>query len=92
MNQMRRLPWTQDGKPAFVTAGTHGPVTQLADQMERQACAVAEDLATQATRLARDMSASAAEMRPVLALLAASVKDVVMVAQLRAERLDAGQD
>ena len=87
---LRRLPWTQDGKDAFVTAGD-GPVNQLADQMEWQALAVAEDLATQATRLARNMDVSAAEMRPVLALLAASVKDVVQVARLRAERLD-GQE
>ncbi len=86
---LRRLPWTNDGRAAYVTPG-NGTVNRLADQMEQSACAVAADLAQQATRVARDMGASAAEMRPLLALLAASVVDVVQVAELRRERLESG--
>ncbi|MFE0413622.1 hypothetical protein [Streptomyces tendae] len=85
--QLRRLPWSDNGKPAYVPPGD-GPVNQMADIMESQACDVAQDLAEQAARLVRDRGAGVEEMRPLLILLAASTKDVVQVARLRAERLE----
>lgn len=88
--QLRRLPWTtDDGRPAYVQAGTGGPVNQMADVIESMAVEVAQDLARQGTRMARNQAASAEEMRSTLALLAASVKDLTQIAESRAERITA---
>ncbi|GAA3797182.1 hypothetical protein [Streptomyces chiangmaiensis] len=87
MNALRRLPWQDNGKPAYVTPGD-GIVNALADTMENMTLAQAEDLADQAARMARDSKANARDMRPVLALLAGAVN----VARLRGERLGEDSD
>lgn len=84
---LRRLPWSVDGKDAFVEAGTGGPVNRIADQMEELAVKAAHDLADEVRRMARDMTVTEDVLRRALINLAAITKDVVQVAELRGERL-----
>lgn len=85
-HHLRRLPWTEAGKDAYVTPGD-GIINRMADAAENMSLAQAEDLARQATRAARDPQASAQELRLLMRLLGAITQDAVNVAKLRGERL-----
>ncbi|MGW6541912.1 hypothetical protein ACWGBH_03500 [Streptomyces massasporeus] len=84
--QLRRLPWREGDKDAFVTPG-NGTVNRLADIMERMSLDQAEDLAREATAAVRNPKATVHDLKPLLRLLAAATVDAVSVARLRAERL-----
>jgi len=85
--QLRRLPWTQEGKPVFTQVGTGGTVNQVADQMEAMIVRTAKEMAAQATRQARNPETSEEILRNSLTLLSAAVTDLALVAELRGERL-----
>lgn len=91
MNHLRRLPWQDGDKPAFVTPGS-GLVNDLADTVEAMTLDQAEDLASHAARMARDSGAKVEDMRPLLALLAGAARDAANVARLRGERLGQAYD
>lgn len=84
---LRRLPWKHDGRDAFVSAGTNGYVTQLADQMEELATRAAKDLAAECRKMAREPRVPADVLRRALIMLAAVTEDAANVAELRGERL-----
>ncbi|MGW1028809.1 hypothetical protein ACWD4J_34890 [Streptomyces sp. NPDC002577] len=88
MNHLRRLPWEDEGRAAFVTPGD-GIVNAVADAMEANMIETAREDARRALALADDQDASKAEMLVALRYVAHAVQDVALVADLRGERLPA---
>ncbi|MGW9026738.1 hypothetical protein ACWGQ5_21625 [Streptomyces sp. NPDC055722] len=83
---LRRLPWTDGDKTAYVTPGD-GIVNAIADAMESGILVTAREDVARARSLAADMAASRAELRMAIQYLARGVEDVALVADLRGERL-----
>ncbi|MGW2938867.1 hypothetical protein ACWDA7_45620 [Streptomyces sp. NPDC001156] len=86
MNGLRRLPWQDNGKPAYVTPGG-GLINALADATEGATLTAAEEAAERAVKLAGDTAASRAELRTAIRVLAELTREVANVATLRGERL-----
>ncbi|MFJ7785749.1 hypothetical protein ACIQY8_24205 [Streptomyces albidoflavus] len=86
--RLRRLPWQEGDKPAFVNPGD-GMVTRLADAMEAEMIETAQSDARRALALAGDPSVSRAELQVAVRYLASAVQDAALVADLRGERLPA---
>lgn len=84
---MRRLPWSEDGRDAFVQEGD-GLVTQLAEAVEHGTIEVALIDSRYATELLNEPDVSTSELRAAVRILARAVEDVAHVAELRAERLN----
>ncbi|PGH49940.1 hypothetical protein [Streptomyces sp. Ru87] len=91
ITQLRRLPWQEDDRPAFVSPGD-GIVNRLADVLEDQMIDTARLDAARARALADDSKATPAEMRTALRFLAGSLQDAALVATLRGERLGLEDD
>ncbi|GHF89066.1 hypothetical protein [Streptomyces thermodiastaticus] len=86
--RLRRLPWTEDGKPAYLVTGEGGSfLAEMADAMEEGMLTTAEVDAERADTLADDVRASRAELKMAVRYLARAVADAVEVARLRGERL-----
>ncbi|MFB7222586.1 hypothetical protein [Streptomyces sp. NPDC056227] len=89
MSHLRRLPWTEDGKPAYLaTDGGASFLADMADAMEEGMLATAEMDADRANAIRDDASASRAELKLAVRYLSGAVADAVEVARLRGERLD----
>ncbi|MEU6116252.1 hypothetical protein ABZ840_17180 [Streptomyces sp. NPDC047117] len=86
MKTLRRLPWTEEGRAAYVPPGD-GIVNHLADLMEAEMLVAAEADASRGRALAGDPAASSAELRTAVQYLAHAVEEAALVAGLRAERL-----
>ncbi|MFD4970953.1 sulfatase [Streptomyces sp. NPDC056821] len=87
--RLRRLPWSEDGKPAYLsTGGGASFLAHLADVMEEGMLTTAEVDGERANAIADDVSASRAELRFAVRYLSHAVADAVEVARLRGERLD----
>ncbi|MFJ8546806.1 sulfatase [Streptomyces sp. NPDC093586] len=84
--QLRRLPWQEDGRPAFVPPGD-GIVNRLADVLEAELIETAQADAIRARSLADDTRATMPELRTALRFVAHSLDDAALVATLRGERL-----
>ncbi|MEU6650486.1 hypothetical protein ABZ904_13800 [Streptomyces sp. NPDC046900] len=91
MSNLRRLPWEDNGKPAYVTPGD-GPVNAIADAMEASILVTARNDVRRAQALAADSAASRAELRMAVQYLARAVEDAALVADLRGERLGLDQE
>ncbi|MFI1417314.1 sulfatase [Streptomyces sp. NPDC020731] len=89
--QLRRLPWREGDRPAFVSPGD-GIVNRLADALEAELIETAQTDATRARGLADDAGATPPELRTALRFVAHSVEEAVLVAVLRGERLGLGLD
>ncbi|MEU3554443.1 hypothetical protein [Streptomyces fragilis] len=83
---LRRLPWTEDGRPAFLS-GDDGPVSRLADAVEAQQL----DTAATVLALARETLASGRmtllEATWVNRRLTECLHDALHVAESRGARL-----
>jgi hypothetical protein len=83
---LRRLPWTEDGRPAFLS-GNDGPVSRLADEVEAQQV----EAAAVVLALAREMLASGRMTLPeatwVNRRLTECLRDALDVAESRGARL-----
>ncbi|WP_030619141.1 hypothetical protein [Streptomyces sclerotialus] len=86
MQSLRRLPWTDEGRAAFVPPGD-GLVNDLADAVEGEMLGMARADASRGRALADDPAASGVELRGAVWYLARAVEDAALVADLRAERL-----
>ncbi|MEU5651298.1 hypothetical protein ABZ767_18510 [Streptomyces pseudogriseolus] len=85
---LRRLPWTEGGKTAYLsTDGGSSLLARSADVMEESMLVTAEVDANRATTLAADISASRAELRMAVQYMTRAIADAVEVARLRGERL-----
>ncbi|MFJ2947889.1 hypothetical protein ACIO8H_09660 [Streptomyces sp. NPDC087226] len=87
--QLRRLPWREDDRPAFVPPGD-GFVNRLADALEAELIETAQVDVARARGLAEDSGASPPELRMALRFVARSPDDAALVAVLRGERLGLG--
>ncbi|WP_434795186.1 hypothetical protein WN979_14475 [Streptomyces albidoflavus] len=86
--RLRRLPWDEDGRAAFVSPGD-GFVNRLANAIEVEIIETARNDARRALALAGDPSVSRAELQVAVRYLASAVQDAALVADLRGERLPA---
>ncbi|GAA1417435.1 hypothetical protein GCM10009601_11450 [Streptomyces thermospinosisporus] len=84
--QLRRLPWQEGDRPAFVSPGD-GIVSRLADAFEAELIETARSDARRARSLADDAGATPPELRTALRFVAHSAEDAILVAVLRGERL-----
>ena len=84
--RLRRLPWREDDRPAFVPPGD-GLVNRLADALETELIETAQADAARARDLADEAAATPAELRAALRFVAHSAEDAALVAVLRGERL-----
>lgn len=92
MRGLRRLPWVEEGeRPAYVTTG-NGTMNRLADVEEAQIITTARSDVARASALADDPAVSIAELRLAIRYLSRAVREVVMVAELRKERLPVSAD
>lgn len=86
--QLRRLPWREDGKDAYLPTGEGSPfLARVADSMEEGMLATAEVDMARALSVAEEMSSSRAELKMAVRFLAHAVADAIEVARLRGERL-----
>jgi hypothetical protein len=84
---LRRLPWTEDGKPSYLSGASDGPISRLADAVEaRQAEAAAVVLSLADRTLTADRLTQA-EAVWVARRLAECLRDVLNVAESRGVRL-----
>lgn len=83
---LRRLPWDEDGRAAFVSPGD-GFVNRLANAIEVEIIETARNDARRALSLARDPGVSRAELLAAVQYLSSAVQDAALVADLRGERL-----
>ncbi|MER7394824.1 hypothetical protein ABT381_04820 [Streptomyces sp. NPDC000151] len=86
METLRRLPWTEEGRAAYVPLGD-GIVNHLADVMEAEILGTAKADVSRARALVGDSAASRTELCRAVQYLACAVEDAALVADLRAERL-----
>jgi hypothetical protein len=87
-SQLRRLPWSEDGKSAYLSTGDGASfLARMADTMEEGMLTTAEVDMTRALSVAEEVSASRAELKMAVRFLAHAVADAVEVARLRGERL-----
>lgn len=84
---MRKLPWSEDGRAAFVQEG-NGLMNQLADAIEHGTVEMALIDSRYALELLNESDVSTSELRAAVRILARAVDDVAHVAELRAERLN----
>lgn len=85
---LRRLPWQEGGRAAFVSPGD-GMVNRMADAIEEQIIETAQSDARRALALAGDPGVSRAELGIAIQYLSSAVQDAALVAELRGERLPA---
>lgn len=91
MSTLRRLPWSDDTRTAFVTPGD-GVINTLADSIEESGLTLTEEAITRALAQADDFAVSRAELRVAIRVLAHAATEAVHVARLRGERLNMDAD
>ncbi|MER6294932.1 hypothetical protein [Streptomyces althioticus] len=87
-SQLRRLPWREDGKDAYLSTGEGSSfLARMADSVEEGMLTTAEVDMARALSVADEMSSCRAELRMAVRFLAHAAADAVEVARLRGERL-----
>ncbi|GAA2731969.1 hypothetical protein [Streptomyces nogalater] len=95
MDRPRLLPWSENGKRAYLHAGDpKGIVSRLADEMEEAQLGAGREVLGAARALLGDPEASRPELRFTAARLTECLFDALRVAESRGERLadDEGED
>ncbi|GGZ82601.1 hypothetical protein ACFOOM_22650 [Streptomyces echinoruber] len=89
MSRPRLLPWSEDGKPAYLhTDDPHSVLSQLADQMEETQLSVGDDVLEGARDVLNDPEAGAPELRFAATRLSECLCDALRVARSRGTRLE----
>lgn len=87
-SQLRRLPWREDGKDAYLSTGEGASfLARMADSVEEGMLTTAEVDMARALSVADEMSSCRAELRMAVRFLAHAAADAIEVARLRGERL-----
>lgn len=87
-SQLRRLPWREDGKDAYLSTGEGSSfLARMADSVEEGMLTTAEVDMARALSVADEMSSCRAELRMAVRFLAHAAADAIEVARLRGERL-----
>jgi len=93
MSRPRLLPWSEEGKPAYLhTSDPHGVLSRLADQMEEAQLSVGDDVLKGACEVLNDQKASAPELRFAATRLSECLFDALRVARSRGARLEDYED
>lgn len=88
MNRPRLLPWSEDGKRAYLhSSDPNSVLSRLADQMEEAQLSVGRDVLDGAKEVMSDPKASAPELRFTASRLAECLFDALRVAESRGARL-----
>lgn len=84
MGGVRLLPWAgAEGKPCYLVSDGIGPVSRLADTVERVQLGMADNLLDHAADMLADRRATPAQLRFLLARMSESLTDVLRIAQSR---------
>lgn len=85
MSRPRLLPWSEEGKPAYLhTSDPNSVLSRLADQM----LSVGDDVLKGAQQVLNDREASASELRFAATRLSECLFDALRVARSRGARLE----
>lgn len=84
---LRRLPWSEDGKPAYLSGDPNGLVSRLADSIEARQIRSATQVLTLATPMLALGQATPLEATWIARRLAESLRDSLAVAESRGVRL-----
>ncbi|WP_395570808.1 hypothetical protein [Streptomyces sp. BK79] len=83
----RLLPWAgAEGKPCYLLSDGDGPLSRMADAVERTQLSMAEDLLDHAADLLADPRATPDQLRFLLARMCEALTDVHRVARSRGGR------
>ncbi|MCQ4201359.1 hypothetical protein M4J06_005509 [Streptomyces coelicoflavus] len=83
----RLLPWTgSEGKPCYLLTDGDGPLSRLADVMERTQLDMAQDLLDHAADLLTDARSTPEQLRFLLARMREALTDVHRIAESRGMR------
>ncbi|MEV8125280.1 hypothetical protein AB0P07_14395 [Streptomyces sp. NPDC085944] len=81
------LPWTgSEGKPCYLLTDGDGPLSRMADVMERTQLDMAQDLLDHAADLLADARSTPEQLRFLLARMREALTDVHRVAESRGMR------
>ncbi|MEU7050270.1 hypothetical protein [Streptomyces eurythermus] len=93
MNRPRLLPWSEDGKRAYLdTDDPNGVISRLADEMEEAQLVIGHEVFAAARQVLGDPEASRAELRFTAMRLVECLFDALRVADSRGERLADDED
>ncbi|MCZ4606918.1 hypothetical protein O3S80_24795 [Streptomyces sp. Lzd4kr] len=84
MGGVRLLPWAGvEGQPCYLVSDGLGPVSRLADTVERVQLGMADDILDHAADMLADRRATPAQLRFLLARMSESLTDVLRIAESR---------
>jgi len=93
VNRPRLLPWSEDGKRAYLySSDPNSALSRLADQMEEAQLSVGGDVLVGAKEVMSDPKAPVAELRFTASRLAECLVDALRVAESRGARLADAED
>ncbi|MGW5213243.1 MULTISPECIES: hypothetical protein [unclassified Streptomyces] len=85
--EMRLLPWAgEEGKPCYLVTDGSGPLSRVADGVERVQLGMAGDLLEHAADLLADRRATAEQLRYLLGCMCEALTDVRRIAESRGAR------
>ncbi|MCX5398880.1 hypothetical protein [Streptomyces sp. NBC_00102] len=85
----RLLPWVRDdGAPCYLVTDGHGPVSRMADEMERMQIRMAVEIQEYAHSLVEDADATVLELRFAATRLSECLTDALRIAESRGGRLE----
>ncbi|WP_457464561.1 hypothetical protein [Streptomyces sp. TE5632] len=84
---MRLLPWVgEEGKPCYLVTDGTGPLSRVADGIERVQLGMAGDLLEHAADLLADRRTTAEQLRYLLGCMCEALTDVRRIAESRGAR------
>ncbi|MEV5881208.1 hypothetical protein AB0L74_00430 [Streptomyces sp. NPDC052020] len=93
MSRPRLLPWSEDGKPAYLsTDNPNSILSRLADEMEETQLGIGREVHAAGRQMLADPGASRSELRFTAIRLAECLFDALRVAESRGERLAANAE
>lgn len=85
---LRLLPWsTPEGKPCYLRGDGDGPVSRIADDIERVQLTMADELLGHADDMLNDTTVTAPQLRYLAVRMTEALRDVRRVAESRGARI-----
>lgn len=92
LERPRLAPWRgEDGKPCFLVTSDHGFLGRLADDMEDELLTMGGDLLAFSNTLLEEDDARVGELRFLARRLNEALRDALLVAECRGERLPSAE-
>jgi len=93
MTRPRLLPWSADGKPAYLRTGDpRSMLSQLADELEEAQLSIGDDVLEGARHVLSAPETCASELRFAATRLSECLFDALRVARSRGDRLEDYED